>query len=278
MKNNFFTFILFLFSFHTFSAQNYDVQWKKIEENTQSGKVKSNLPLILDLQNQAMKDDNAVQLIRSLKAEYTIVSQTEDDEKNNQPSNFFAKLKSIEPKLKGDHLLLYQVLVGEFFVDYYNQNQWQINQRTAINNQDFSQIEAWSKLDFKKYLSEHFKTLNAKSLDLQKMQMEKYKSIFQQTDYLDYFPTVFDWNAIKEIAFYNNSSLFTPNEIKNNQSRISSLYSELIQKNSGNAKLYFQHQKLNSDCGFSSCKNKSQLLQQLINSATEGDYKVMLST
>ncbi|MBS1549760.1 MAG: hypothetical protein JSS94_07845 [Bacteroidetes bacterium] len=271
--------LLFFITTATMTAQNYyDQQWKKITENQNKGTFKSNLPIILEIQNKATQEKNEVELIKSLKAEYTITKQTDDDNKNEDASKFFAKLKSIEFKLNGDNKLLFQALLGEFISDYYKQNQWQIDERTAINNQDFSQIEAWSKLDFKKYLSEHFKTLNAKSLDLQKMQMEKYKSIFQQTDYLDYFPTVFDWNAIKEIAFYNNSSLFTPKEIKNNQSIISSLYSELIQKNSGNAKLYFQHQKLNNECGFSSCENKSQLLQQLINSATEGDYKVMLSS
>ncbi|QOW09645.1 hypothetical protein Q73A0000_04320 [Kaistella flava (ex Peng et al. 2021)] len=277
MKNKFFTLVLFLFTLNSFFAQKqYDLQWKKVAENYHSGQYKSNLPLILDIQNQAMKEDNPVQLIRSLKAEFSIINQTYDDTKNDTSTQFFTKLNGLDAKLKGDEKLLYQVLLGEFFTEYYNENQWQINQRTNLNNQDFTQIETWSKLDFKNYLTRNFTNLETKKVELQKISMSKYKSIFEGTEDLDYFPTLFDWNAMNEIKFYNNSQLFTPNEKKGNQSKISNLYSELIQKNTGNSKLYFQHQKLNDDCSFSNCKDKSQQLQNLVKSPTEGDYKVMI--
>ncbi|WHF52332.1 MG2 domain-containing protein [Chryseobacterium gotjawalense] len=277
MKNKIFAFILLLFAFNGIFAQKYyDLQWKKVAENYKTGKFKSSLPLILEIQNQAMKEKNAVQLIRSLKAEFSIVNQTYDDTKNDASTKFFTKIEGLQSKLKGDDQLLYQVLRGEFFNDYYNQNQWRINQRTNLNNNDLTEIETWSKLDFKNYLTKHFQNLEAKKVELQKVKMSKYKEIFDETENLDYFPTLFDWNAMNEIKFYNNSQLFTPNELKVNQSKISNLYSELIQKNTGNAKLYFQHQKLNDDCAFSNCKDKFQQLQNLVKSPTEGDYKVLI--
>ncbi len=259
-----------------FGQKTYDDQWKKVAENYKSGKYKSNLPLILDIQNQAMKEDNSIQLIRSLKAEFSIINQTYDDTENDSFSQFFTKLKGLDSKLKGDDQLLYQSLLGDFFNDYYQRNQWQINQRTNISNEDLSQIETWSKLDFKNYLSQHFQLLDTKKEALQKISMSKYKSIFEGTEDLDYFPTLFDWNAMNEIKFYNNSQLFTPNELKVNQSKISNLYQELIQKNTGNSKLYFQHQKLNDDCALTNCKDKIQQLQDLVKSSTKGDYKVLI--
>ncbi|MBF8456648.1 hypothetical protein IV494_05575 [Kaistella sp. G5-32] len=277
MKNKIFTILLLLFSFaYVFGQKHYDDQWKKIAENYKTGKFKSNLPLILEIQNQSMKEDNAIQLIRSLKAEFSIVNQTYDDTKNNSSSVFFKKLSGFDEKLKGDEKLLFQVLLGEFFGDYYNENQWQINQRTNFNNQDLSQIETWSKLDFKNYLTKHFTVLAGKKVELQKIQISKYKEIFEDTEDLHFFPTLFDWNAMNEIKFYNNSQLFTTNELKINQSKISDLYSALINKNSGNSKLYFQHQKLNDDCDFTNCKDKTQQLQNLVKSSTEGDYKVLI--
>ncbi|MDQ0475646.1 alpha-2-macroglobulin [Chryseobacterium sp. MDT2-18] len=279
MKNKIFALLVLLFAFNGIFAQKYyDLQWKKVAENYKTGKFKSNLPLILEIQSHAMKEENAVQLIRSLKAEFSIVNQTSDDAKNDSSGKFFTKIDGLQTKLKGGDQLLYQVLLGAFFTDYYNQNQWRINQRTNLNNQDFTQIETWSKLDFKNYLTQHFQNLETKKVELQKVKMSKYKEIFDETENLDYFPTLFDWNAMNEIKFYNNSQLFTPNELKVNQSKISDLYSELIQKNTGNAKLYFQHQKLNDDCGFSKCKDKLQQLQNLVKSSTEGDYKVLINT
>ena len=278
MKNKIFTLILILAAFTPFFAQNYyDTQWKKIADNYKKGQVKSNLPLILEIQNQAMKEDNASQLIRSLKAEFSIINQTYDDTKNDSSTQFFAKLQGLDQKLKGEDQLVYQVLLGEFFNDYYNENQWKINQRTNINNQDLSQIETWSKLDFKNYLTANFKKSADRKADLQKISMSKYKEIFERNENLEYFPTLFEWNAIKEIDFLKNGQLFTPNELKVNQQKVSGLYSELIAINSGNVKLYFQHQKINDECTFINCKNRIEQLESLVkNTSTEGDYKVAI--
>lgn len=269
-------FLLLLFSFSVFSQKYYDDQWSKIAENAKQGKFKSNLPIILDIQKQAMKDENPVQLIRSLKAEFSIVNSTIDDDKNNAASQFFQKLSKTEETLKGEPKLVFQVLMGEFFYDFYQRNQWKINQRTNIDNQDFSQIETWSKLDFKNYLNSHFQKLEANKAELKKIKMENYKSIFEGTEDLDYFPTLFDWNAIKQIQFLRDSSLFTPNELTASNSKINALYDELISNNSGNPKLYLQHLKLNYNCEITNCKDQITQLQNLYNLTTEGDYKVMI--
>ncbi|SIT00445.1 Uncharacterized conserved protein YfaS, alpha-2-macroglobulin family [Kaistella chaponensis] len=269
--------ILFCATFtQVFAQKYYDGQWKKVIENYHSGQYKSNLPIILDIQKQAMKEENAIQLIRSLKAEFSIINQTYDDTQNDSSTKFFSKLQGLDKNLKGDDRLVFDVLLGEFFSDFYHRSQWEINQRTNINNQDLSQIETWSKLDFKNYLGKHFSALNTKSGDLKKVPMSKYKIIFEETEDLDYFPTLFDWNAMKEIDFLSNSQLFTPNELKENQPKIGGIYSELIAKNEGNSKLYFQHQKLKDDCAISKCKDKIQQLQNLVQSPVKGDYKVLV--
>lgn len=259
-----------------FGQKYYDDQWKKVAENYKSGKFKSNLPIILEIQNQAMKDDNANQLIRSLKAEFSIVNQTQDDEKNDSASQFFTKLSTFGDKLKGEQKLLFDMLLAEFFSDYYQNEVWEINQRTNINNQDFSQIETWSKLDFKNFLQKKFAELEAKKGDLQKIQLARYKDIFEGTEDLEYFPTLFEWNAINQLEFLQESNFFTPNELNANHPKILSIYDELIAKNEGNAKLYFQHQKINYNCQFLNCKDKLEQFQNLVNSGIDGDYKVLV--
>ena len=113
------------------SQEKYDLQWKKVQENYEKGLYKSNLPLILEIQKESMKDKNAVQLIRSLKAEFSILNRTNDDTKNNSASLFFKKLETVDSSLKGNDELVFKVLLGEFFQDYYSQNQWKINQRVV---------------------------------------------------------------------------------------------------------------------------------------------------
>lgn len=280
MKN--LTKILFLFTlicfFSSMKAQNYyDTQWKKIADNYSKGTYKSNLPLILDIQNRAIKEDNTIQLIKSLKAEFSIANLTNDDTKNDAASQFFKKLESFDQKLNGEKKLVFNVLLGDFFKDYYEQNDWEINQRTNINNQDFAQIETWSKLDFKNFFTQHFAKLEKQNAALQNIKTAKYAEIFNQTENIDYFPSFYDYNALKNIDFLKNSNFFTKNELKENQSKVSDIYQSVIANNTGNSKLYFEHQKLNTDCTSKQCKNKQEQLLALYNSSTEGDYKVVIA-
>ncbi len=270
--------ILFLSCFsNAFSQKYYDTQWKKIQENYEKGTYKSNLPLVLDIQKQAMKENNTLQLIRSLKAEFSIVNQTVDDEKNDSASKFFAKLQTTEKNLKGDDLLVYKVLLSGFMFDYYNQHSWEINGRTNMNSQDVSQIETWSKLDFKNYLIQNFKELDQQYQAMNKLSLVKYKDIFSNTDYIAYFSTLQDWYSLKKVNFLSNNELFTKNELAENRVLINTIFDELIAKSTGNSKLYFLHQKLSENCIFNSCKDKLVQLQNLMKMNIEGDYKVLIT-
>lgn len=260
------------------SAQNYyDQQWKKIEDNYKKGTYKSNLPLIMEIQNQALKEQNAIQLIKSLKAEFSINRQTNDDTKNDENSKFFSKLQSIETKLKGDEKQLFHILTLEFIKDYYQNNSWKINQKTNIDNADLSQIETWSKLDFKNYLAKNYSELEKENAVLKKIPMKKYGEIFDETENLEYFPTLSDWYNYNYIDFLKNQNLFTPNELKVNSAKINSIFDSEIALLSGNAQLYFRHQKINYDCELNNCKDRFAQLEKLMEDESyKGDYKVLI--
>ncbi|WP_312766354.1 MG2 domain-containing protein [Epilithonimonas sp.] len=261
-----------------FSAQNYyDQQWKKIEDNYKKGTYKSNLPIILDIQNQAFKDNNAIQIIKSLKAEFSINKQTNDDTKNDENSKFFSKLLSTESKLKGDEKQLFHILTLEFIKDYYQNNSWKINQKTNIDSADLLQIETWSKLDFKNYLSKNYSDLEKENSALKKIQMQKYSEIFDASDNFEYFPTLSDWYDYNYIDFLRNQNLFTPNELKVNSTKINSIFDSEIGSLSGNAQLYFKHQKINYNCELNNCKDKFEQLEKLVeDESVKGDYKVLI--
>ncbi|WP_313090251.1 alpha-2-macroglobulin family protein [Chryseobacterium flavum] len=259
-----------------FAQKYYEDQWKRIVENSRKGGYKSNLPIILEIQNQAMKENNALQLIRSLKAEFSVINQTVDDDKNDAASKFFSKLQNVEEKLKGEDKLVYKVLLSNFFLDYFNQNYWQINGRTNMNSQDISQIETWSKLDFKNYLTKTYQELDKQKQDMKKTALVKYKDLFLGTKDLDYFPSLFDWYALQKVGFLSDNNLFTKNELTENRTSINAIFDELIAQNNGNPKLYFMKEKLVENCNFNACKDRLEQLQNLAKSDVEGDYKVMI--
>ncbi|GEN75257.1 alpha-2-macroglobulin family protein [Chryseobacterium hagamense] len=272
-----FLILLLLLSCSTAFAQKYyDEQWKKVEENSTKGTVKSNLPIILDIQNQAMKDNNTLQLIRSLKAEFEIVNQTRDDEQNNAASNFFNKITGIEKKLKGEEKIIYKVLTNGFIMDYYTRNSWKINGRTNINSQDITQIETWSRLGFKNYMSRNFKELDQQKAEMKKIALLPYQSLFVNVKSISFFPTLADWYALKKIDFLSDTGLFTKDELADNHKQIDDVFNELIARNNGNSRLYFMHRKLQKDCSHNDCKDKIQQLYGLLNSDLQGDYKVLI--
>lgn len=259
-----------------FAQKYYDDQWKKIAENSQKGAYKSNLPIILDLENQAMKENNTIQLIRSLKAEFSIVNQTVDDDQNDAASKFFKKLQEAEGKLKGEEKLVYKVLLNGFFQDYFNQNYWKINGRTNINTQDLAQIETWTKLDFKNYLTKSYQELDQQKQDMKKASLEKYKDLFSEAKDIAYFPSLYEWYALKKVDFLSEENIFTKNELTENRASINAVFDDLIAQNSGNPKLYFMKEKLVNNCDFNQCKDKLEQLQKLAKSETQGDYKVII--
>ncbi|MFC3158293.1 MG2 domain-containing protein [Chryseobacterium arachidis] len=279
MKNICKCVLLFLFfSYGLFYAQNYyEDQWKKIAEGYSNGDFKSSLPIILDIQNTAIREKNASQLIRSLKAEFAIYKETKDDPKNDYASAFFTKIQDTEKKLSNDELLLFKVLEIEFFENYFDTKRWEILKRTNLSDTKVSRIESWTKLDFKNFYTQRFEELSSIDSRLKKIGLEKYKDIFKTESDFEFFPTLYDWKVKKNIDFLKNSNIFTENELKANKSVISNLYQDLINSNDNNPKLYFQHQKLifeNSGTDREDFVNKQI---SLLNSSVKGDYKILIS-
>lgn len=260
-----------------FSQNFYETKWKAVAENYQQGLYKSNLPIILEIQKQATKDGNTVELIRSLKAEFVIINQTQNDDKNDITSQFFDKISTVENALKGEGQVFLYVIKGEFVNDYYQNNYWRFQDRTNVSDGNLTKIETWSKLDFKNYLEKFYANLEKKKTDLKKIKMAEYARVFEESENISYFPTLQDWASINTIQFFQNAQFFTPNERNENQAKIENIYDDLIISNSGNSKLYFQHQKLNTVCSFTQCKDRFEQLEKLVeNESTKGDYKVLI--
>ena len=197
--------LLVILSVTSISAQDfYKNQWKKVQENSKEGKFKSSLPIITETQNRAMKENNTIELIKTLKAEFAILNQTSDDENNDSSSKFFAKINTVEAQLKGDEKIFFKILVSGFVKEYFQENQWKIRQRTNISSENVAAIETWSKLDFKNYLSKSYFDLDAAKSTLKKRDFLKYKEVFSNTLNADYFQTLYDWYALEKINFLSN--------------------------------------------------------------------------
>ncbi len=264
-----------LFS-EAYTQKYYDEQWKKIADNSKKGLQKSNLPIILQIQKQAMKDNNVTQLILSLRNEFSVVYLTQDDEKNDLTSRFFRKLQETGEKLQGKEKLVYAIFESGFVRDYFAHNSWKIKARTNVNSQDLSQIETWSKLDFKNYVTADFQKLDLQKPEMKNIILKDYKPLFYDLERPEYFPSLLDWYLLNKKEFLSDSSYFTTDELQENRKKVEGIYNELITGNTGNSRLYFVHDKITDDCNVTNCSNKLEQLQELVRSEVEGDYKVLV--
>lgn len=175
-KIHFFLALFFMLSTaNLFSQSYYDQQWKKIQSNYEKGQYKSNLSLILEIQNRAKKEGNIAELIKSLKSEYAILSATHDDTQNDSVSQFFAKIEKEERELKGEQKNLFSVLKNYFLLEYYGSHSWQIDRRTPTADAQSLQMETWSKLNFKNAIEKNFTEFEKHTSQLQNIDLEKYK-------------------------------------------------------------------------------------------------------
>ncbi|WP_346985706.1 hypothetical protein [Chryseobacterium sp. POE27] len=97
--------------------------------------------------------------------------------------------------------IIYKVLINGFIIDYYSHNSWKINGRTNINSQDITQIETWSKMDFKNYITKSFKELDQQKTEMKKIELVPYQSLFTNILSISFFPTLADWYALKKSRF-----------------------------------------------------------------------------
>lgn len=267
-------FLLLFVSIFAWSQSYYDTQWKKIQENYKLGKYSSNLPILKEIKNQAMKDNNTVQLVKALKGEFSIFSLTEDDTQNDAVSQYFARLVEVEKGLSGDDLLLFQVLKIEFVQQFYEQEQWEINQRTNIDKLDLASIETWSKLDYKNYLGQEYAKLDSQKDKLKSISLSKYKGIFEGEKIDEvYYPYLSDWYAKDYISFLKNQRLFTPDEVSANRKKANQIVDDLANSSKGDAWLMNQLYKIDYDCEKNQCKDRLDKLKALYKSETGKDFK-----
>jgi hypothetical protein len=143
--------LIILFSilfFKNIQAQqmNYTADWKKIETTLQENKNKDAEILILALLQKTKTAKNSEQTIKALC--YLLASQSERDEKAQWNHILFFEKELNNFSAAPEKQLLANIL-AKLYLNYYQQFQYQILNRTAIvDNKNKTDIETWTPQDF----------------------------------------------------------------------------------------------------------------------------------
>lgn len=247
---------------------DYDSKWNEIEKQEKKGMSKSLLNSVDEIYFQSKKDKNAQQLIRALFYQSRIAIETSDDEDID-----FEIVRKFEKEIndsKGVEKAVLQSILAEMFADYYNSNQWDINDRTNTEEASGADFRFWTENIFRQKITELYLSSIENSKILKDQPISNWDYLLEkETETRDFRPTLYDLLAHRAIDFFQTE----------NQYFYGSNYDEETeQKKKGNIILILKdliltHQSKNPAAA---AYNSLELLNYTKNSLTDEDYKNQL--
>lgn len=240
-------------------AQNkfdYESKWKEIEKKEADGLLKTLLPIINEIYEHAKKGNNDQQLIKSLlyQSKISLITSDDIDDKVKIIQNFENELASSQ----GIEKSILQSMLAELYFNYYQQNQWQINERTDLQEDTGSDFRFWTENIFQQKISESYLKSLTDQKNLQNDPVQNWEYILNPAEEnRDLRPTIYDLLAHRAIEYFqsednyyygrNFDQKYEEEKNKNIQKILNDLIAFHKQKNNKEALLYNQLELLKSN-------------------------------
>ena len=190
------------------TMQDYNKEWKEIEELEKKGLIKSALEKVEALYVRALEDSNAPQIIKVILHREKFGSQLEEYGFENS----LRTLKEEAAKLDGSAKALVHFLQGRLLSNYLQQNYWKFSNRTNTPAFKPEDLETWSISHFVDEINENYEQAlveeSLKSLDIKDYEVLTLNE--KNTDALR--PTLYDFILHQILDYYvsPNSYLTEP--------------------------------------------------------------------
>ncbi len=187
---------------------NYETMWKKIKENLEKNLPESAEKELNAIEQQAAKDKNQVQLLKTYLYRQKIFQFTVEED----PDQHF--IQYAESKLgqldECCNALLHEEL-AKAYADYLASNEWTINQNLAIDG-DLSKVEMkyWDKASFKARINAHYAEAMKPVEALKKAKTEDYMALYENTnnnaEYIEYEASLFEFMFHRVANYYKEEA------------------------------------------------------------------------
>ena len=185
----------------TKQTMNYDQQWKTVADFEKKSLPKSAAEHVDKILRQAVADKNSPQVIKALihQGKYDLALDAEND------TVIFRNLTDMLAKSTDvvEKSVLHSML-GELYLQYYQKDQWTINQRTALSGFVPSDMKEWSKNNFYDKVVEHLNASIEPRVQLEKAQVTPFAAVVDLgKDSRRFYPTMYDFLALRAIEFFS---------------------------------------------------------------------------
>jgi len=181
---------------------SYDDEWKEVANFESQGKPRSALETVEKIQEIAINENNAPQLIKVLlfKTKF-VISIGEKD--------FPAVIKELEDetmKAKFPANAIMKTILADTYWNYFNRNRYKFYNRTETTGNETSDIATWDlKTIFKRIITLYNESLN-ESETLKNIKIDLFDEIIVKgTKSRVLRPSLYDFLAHRTVDFYSNS-------------------------------------------------------------------------
>lgn len=197
-----FSIAILCFSLSSLAQSNFTSEWQEINSLTNLGQPKSALKLVIKIYDQTKASNQADQFVKASLYRMKLEADYQEDYYERTIERTQKEITSAIAPVKQ---ILHSIL-AELYWNYYQDNRWQIHQRSETTNFDALDIKTW---DLKKLVAVCIRnydlSLTEKSL-LKNTTLTKFSEILnKQEDSEKFRPTLFDLLAHRAIDFYSSS-------------------------------------------------------------------------
>ncbi len=197
--------ILSLFSMTFLNRDGFDYPkaWKEVQKAISEGLPKTALKKVEEIYSWAVKENNVAQIVKSTVYRTKLILRTQELGLETIVSDLE---KAIEDNPSPTKEIL-KSYAAEALTGYYQNNLYQINQRTNTASFDASDLRTWSSDHYLEYISKMY--LGSVTEELKKYHTRDYNDILETTKEIDYDlrPTLYEVLADKAITYFSASKM-----------------------------------------------------------------------
>ena len=189
------------------AADKWEAQWKKVDEAVQKGLPKSAIEALQPILDGAMAEKNYPTAIKAIGRKIAL----EGNIQGNKPEEKIIRLEAEIAKASAEMQPMLEVILADWYWQYFQQNRWRFMQRTATaagapgtpgRGKDFT---TWDLPRLFAEIDKHFQKALAAEGQLKKIPVRAFDDLLTKGSMPDsYRPTLYDFVAHQALEFYNS--------------------------------------------------------------------------
>ena len=177
------------------SRFNYSEKWNAIERLMEGILPQSALPEIEALRQAALRDSEYGHLIKAVMTRNTCLQMTEEKPQIAVINSLTEDIQTVPFPARA---MIYSLL-GEAYLNFYNENRWQIYNRTAVATES-EDVETWEAARLIREIAHYYRLSLMEAEQLQKTSIAAFKEALQENTDTRYLrPTLYDFLAHRTI-------------------------------------------------------------------------------